>query len=243
MLELLLAQCVVPDVEREIMAAVARVESARNPYAIGVVGGRLARQPQNLAEAVATADALRRDGWNYSIGISQVNQANFYRYGLTHSTGFGACANLRAGSAILAECMKGARARFGADQALPHALSCYYSGDWYRGLRPDANGSIYVARVLSAIATNKGAVAIPVMGGKKKGMAARPAARQRRAAKVGGRYAYLDAEPMMYAGSEAVSKAEDDTEERAGRYAYLDAEPMMYAGSEAVSKAEDTEEK
>ena len=42
-------------VPHDIMHHVVRVESSGNPYAIGVVGGRLQRQPKNLAEAVATA--------------------------------------------------------------------------------------------------------------------------------------------------------------------------------------------
>lgn len=32
----------------EVMQHVVRVESSRNPYAIGVVGGRLVREPRGL---------------------------------------------------------------------------------------------------------------------------------------------------------------------------------------------------
>ena len=42
----------------QLMQHVAQVESSHNPYAIGVVGGRLVRQPRNLAEAVSTAPAV-----------------------------------------------------------------------------------------------------------------------------------------------------------------------------------------
>jgi len=58
----------------EVMQHVVRVESSGNPYAIGVVGGRLARQPRNLSEAVVTAQMLEQQGYNFSLGIAQVNR-------------------------------------------------------------------------------------------------------------------------------------------------------------------------
>lgn len=49
----------------EVMRHVVRVESSNNQFAIGVVGGRLARQPQTLAEALATARTLEAKGYNF----------------------------------------------------------------------------------------------------------------------------------------------------------------------------------
>lgn len=69
----------VPD---DVMAHVVHVESSRNPFAIGVVGGRLLRQPRNLGEAVATVRMLEARGYNYSVGLAQVNRVNFERFGL-----------------------------------------------------------------------------------------------------------------------------------------------------------------
>ncbi|MBD3991081.1 transglycosylase SLT domain-containing protein, partial [Xanthomonas citri pv. citri] len=43
-----LAQQCAPTVAPQTMAALVQVESGFNPYAIGVVDGRLARQPVNL---------------------------------------------------------------------------------------------------------------------------------------------------------------------------------------------------
>ena len=51
--------------------------------AIGVVGGTLARQPRNIGEALATARALRSAGWNFSVGLGQINVTNFERLGLS----------------------------------------------------------------------------------------------------------------------------------------------------------------
>lgn len=117
-------------VPTEIMEHVVRVESSFNPYAIGVVGARLARQPRSLDEAVATASRLERDGYNFSLGLAQVNRHNLAAQGLSsYQEAFAACPNLAAGSRILADC----HARAGGDW--DKAFSCYYSGNFVRGFR------------------------------------------------------------------------------------------------------------
>ena len=60
----------------EVMEYVVQVESHGNPYAIGVVGGRLLRQPRNLDEAMATAHMLDAGNHDYSLGLAQVHRAN-----------------------------------------------------------------------------------------------------------------------------------------------------------------------
>ena len=88
-----------------VMEHVVKVESSFNPYAIGVVGGRLARQPRSLAEALSTARMLEERGYNFSLGLAQVNRYNLARQGLdSYEKAFDTCPNLRAGSRILAEC-------------------------------------------------------------------------------------------------------------------------------------------
>ena len=138
-----------PNVHPRTMTAIVRAESGGNPYAIGVVGGRLQRQPQHLAEALATASALERGGWNFSLGLAQVNRHNLALHGLDYASAFDACANLRAGGAILQRCYRSAQARFAGEQpALQAALSCYYSGGFERGFVADQGGTSYVQRVL-----------------------------------------------------------------------------------------------
>ncbi|MBJ9594095.1 lytic transglycosylase domain-containing protein [Burkholderia orbicola] len=145
-----LASTCAPAVHPVTIAAVVRNESAANPFAIGVVGGRLARQPRTRAEAEATAAALERAGWNYSVGLAQVNRANFARYGLAGGGAFDPCANLRAGSEILADCYRRASIETGPGQrALRYALSCYYSGNSRRGFKVEADGTSYVQRVVA----------------------------------------------------------------------------------------------
>ena len=92
-------------VPREVMHHVVRVESSYNPYAIGVVGGRLVRQPRNLPEALSTARMLEQRGYNFSLGLAQVNRYNLAKYGLdSYEKAFQPCANLQAGSLILSQC-------------------------------------------------------------------------------------------------------------------------------------------
>jgi len=115
-------------VPTEVMRHVVSVESGANPFAIGVVGGRLVRQPKNLDEAVATANMLETKGYNYSLGLAQVNRVNFGKYGFdTPAKAFDVCANLSAGANILADCYRDARGNWGK------AFSCYYSGNFITG--------------------------------------------------------------------------------------------------------------
>lgn len=164
MIELMaLAQQCAPYVAPETVVAVARVESSFNPYAIGVVGGALKRQPTNLADALAAVRELERQGRNFSLGMVQVNRHNLPKYGLTYEKAFDTCQNLRVGGKILQECYARALPAHGDEQqALRAAFSCYYSGNFIRGFRPDRAGEpSYVQKVVAA-AGNKAPVTIRV---------------------------------------------------------------------------------
>lgn len=132
-----LAQECAPNVHYQTMAAIVRTESSYNPFAIGVVNGRLERQPQNKDEAIATAKWLHENGWNFSMGLAQVNLKNLPKYGLDFEKAFDPCMNLRAGAAILGECFDRALVRHRDDQqgAARSALSCYYSGNFITGYK------------------------------------------------------------------------------------------------------------
>jgi type IV secretion system protein VirB1 len=146
----LAAECA-PGVHPTTLRGVVRTESDENPFVIGVVGGRLERQPRNLAEAVATARELERQGFNFSMGLGQVNRYNLAKFGERYETIFEPCRNLKTGSAILRDCYQRARARIPDDQqALRAAFSCYYSGNFTRGFRPDRAGQrSYVQKVVA----------------------------------------------------------------------------------------------
>jgi type IV secretion system protein VirB1 len=143
-----LASCA-PHVHPTTAAALVSVESAGNPHAIGVVGGVLQRQPSSRNEAVATARALEATGWNFSVGLAQINRHNFHRLGLTLESAFDPCRNLEAMQVVLGECFQQAQAAARSDAArLRDALSCYYSGNFVTGHRHG-----YVRRVALASLT------------------------------------------------------------------------------------------
>lgn len=145
----------VPD---DVMQHVVRVESSYNPYAIGVVGGKLARQPRNLAEALATVRMLEERGFNFSLGLAQVNRHNLARYGLdSYERAFEACPNLQAGSRILAECYGRSGGSWGK------AFSCYYSGNFTTGYRHGYVQKVY-ASMRSATKPGEEAAPIEVIG-------------------------------------------------------------------------------
>jgi type IV secretion system protein VirB1 len=131
-----LAEACAPQVYPSTLQRLVSVESSFNPYAIGVVKGALKRQPQSLAEATTTAEWLERQGYNYSLGLAQVNKKNLKQYGLSRTTVFDPCENLRAGAAILIDCFRRSKSNATDEQrALRDALSCYYTGDHGLGYR------------------------------------------------------------------------------------------------------------
>jgi len=151
-----------PLVAQDTARALIQVESGGNPFAIGVVGGALVRQPANLPEAVATVAALEAAGWNYSVGLAQINKRNFQRFGLNSQTAFDPCANLNAMQGILGECFSRASRRAPTQTALRDAFSCYYSGNFMTGHQHGYVGKVLAAwssRATRAGSAPKGAIA------------------------------------------------------------------------------------
>ncbi|MFM0188822.1 lytic transglycosylase domain-containing protein [Paraburkholderia nemoris] len=139
-----LARDCAPKVDPYTLSALVRTESGFNPFAIGVVGAHLERQPASLAEALATVRELELLGYSYSVGLAQVNNRNFAKYGETAATLFEPCRNLHAGAEILSECFgRSSQASLDQQAALRAALSCYYSGNFTSGFSTG-----YVRRVL-----------------------------------------------------------------------------------------------
>ena len=148
-----LAQQCSNGVHPNTLQAVARVESGFNPYAIGVVKGKLQRRPRTLAEAVSTAKALHTQGKNFSMGLMQVNRYNLNTYGLNYETVFEPCKNINAGAQILKSCFD--RAGGNGQDALQKAFSCYYSGNFKFGFRSDFKGQPpYVSKVIMSASNN-----------------------------------------------------------------------------------------
>jgi type IV secretion system protein VirB1 len=139
----LIGRCA-PQVAPATMSAIVQVESGGDPLAIGDNTARRSYHPRDRATAEALARRLIAAGHSVDLGIAQIDDANLARLALNVHTVFDACANLGAGSEILAQDYAIARLRFGAGQAaLRHAIGMYNAGSL------DA-GASYVRRVMLA---------------------------------------------------------------------------------------------
>lgn len=151
-------QCQNLAVPADVMHHVVQVESSANPYAIGVVGGKLVRQPQSLAEAVSTARMLEDRGYNFSVGLAQVNRYNLDKYGInSYEQAFDGCTNVRVGSKILSECQVRAKGDWGS------AFSCYYSGNFTTGFEHGYVQKIYSSMASGRASSSPAVAAIPLM--------------------------------------------------------------------------------
>jgi type IV secretion system protein VirB1 len=144
-----IARCT-PNVGPRTMAAIVKVESGGDPFAIGDNTTMRSYHPREQAEAEALARRLIGAGHSVDLGIAQIDNANLARVGLNVRTAFNACANLVAEAQILEEDYSLAARYFGAGQvALRHAIGMYNTG------RLDAGGA-YVRRVLIAAGIRPG---------------------------------------------------------------------------------------
>ena len=145
----LAAKCA-PAVHPQTLKSLIGNESTYNPYAIGVVDGRLERQPQSLREAVATAERLEREGFRFSVGIGQLLVTNMRALGLSYAQAFEPCRNLQAISELMVKnYTKALTANPNPQEALRDSFSMYYSGNPVRGYQPDKEGDLsYVQKVV-----------------------------------------------------------------------------------------------
>lgn len=156
-------QCA-PSIHPATLTPIVKTESSFNPWAIGVVGRALPRQPQSMDEAVTAVKTLVKEGANFSIGLGQINRQHFDVN--NPQVVFDPCTNLRMAAKILEDCYARSVADGSAQQeALHKAISCYYSGNPRRGFESEAEfgGSSHVQRVVAnAEATT---VTVPALTG------------------------------------------------------------------------------
>lgn len=133
-------QCAVtvhPDTTLDIV----KNETSNRPLAIGIVG-RKSVYPRSIDEAMAVIKKLKAEGANYSVGLTQINHSNFSRYGVTEREMLDPCKNLSVYEKILSDC-------YVRGKTLVRALSCYYSGNFETGLKPEKafNQTSYIQRM------------------------------------------------------------------------------------------------
>ncbi len=123
-----------PAAAPDTMAAIIAVESRGWPYAVNDNTARHSYRPRTREEALRVATAALRAGHSVDVGIAQVNSGNFRAFNVDAATMLEPCANLRVGSAILANAYRAAAARYPKrPQALWHAIMAYNSGSIYAG--------------------------------------------------------------------------------------------------------------
>ncbi|WP_085396403.1 lytic transglycosylase domain-containing protein [Raoultella sp. YJ] len=124
----------------------ARVESGLHPYAIAEIlpdsRGVISHFPTSLPEAIRLTGRLGAQSRRYSVGLMQITSTNFRRYSVNARVLLDPCTNLSIFERILADCYR----RGGT---LKRALSCYYSGNFETGQRPESafNQTSYVQRI------------------------------------------------------------------------------------------------
>lgn len=147
---LALAMNCAPSIHPATLTPIIKTESAFNPWAIGVVGKSLTKQPQSLDEAVLTVKRLVKEGANFSIGLGQINRQHF---DVNNAEAvFEPCNNLRMTASLLEECYsKSVKTGAGPQVALRETISCYYSGNPKTGFKaePAFGGTSHVQRVIA----------------------------------------------------------------------------------------------
>jgi type IV secretion system protein VirB1 len=133
-----------PAVAPSTMAAIVRVESGGDPFAIGDNTTRRSYYPHDRATAERLARRLLGAGHLLDIGIAQIDSMNFAGVGVNAHTIFDPCTNLSIGARILSGDYALAARRYGDGQvALRHAIGMYNTGRLNAGAR-------YIARVVAA---------------------------------------------------------------------------------------------
>ncbi|EEC4048974.1 transglycosylase SLT domain-containing protein [Salmonella enterica] len=151
-----LAKRCAPEVHPLTVGYLVSHESRNNPYAINVnvpegTKSPLTRLPRSLEEAVKTAKWLTEHGYNFDVGLGQINSANFPKLNVSAAELFDSCKNLEAAQVVLSYCYQLATKEYAPGQpALRHALSCYNTGSLTAGF---TNG--YVSKVVAQIGQSK----------------------------------------------------------------------------------------
>jgi len=144
-----------PNVGSKTMAGIVQYESGWKQFAIGDNDTHRAYYPDSQPEATAVVTSLLRLGHNLDAGLGQVNSANWDSYGLSSTTVFDPCSNLRVASRILSEnyatsvrnnwlghtIASDRDAYLQQQYALIHALSAYNSGKFWASM--DYAGNVY----------------------------------------------------------------------------------------------------
>ncbi|MCE5165621.1 lytic transglycosylase domain-containing protein [Plesiomonas sp. PI-19] len=146
-LSLLFQQCA-PEISPVTLDAIVKTESSGNPFAVANIDDRISRSFSDKASAIRYINTLSKEGKKFSAGLMQIYSGNFKALGLDNNTVFDACENIKAGAKILRQNYEKAKGD-SEQERLDKAISMYYSGNEFRGLKKEAeySNTSYVERV------------------------------------------------------------------------------------------------
>lgn len=139
-----------PDVSPVTMRYLLRVESNFEPYSLNINTKPSSKSLlfKDAISAIAMANKLFSQGANIDMGLGQINSGTMQRLSLSVAELYDPCLNISASATVLKACYLHARKAFPAEQdALKHALSCYNTGDFQRGI---TNGYVNKLQKLAA---------------------------------------------------------------------------------------------
>jgi type IV secretion system protein VirB1 len=127
------------------MMAIVKTESNGNPLAINLnYGYRLSYQPRSYKQATAWVNYLEKNGYNFDVGITQVNIKNIHKFGYKAVDALEPCLNLKIGAKILhRNYFSAVKVSLNSQEALFKAISAYNTGNYRAGF---SNG--YVQKVV-----------------------------------------------------------------------------------------------
>ncbi len=139
----LAARCA-PSVPAATLQAVARTESALDPWALHDNTTGATEEPATPRAALADAWKWMGRGDSVDLGLMQINSANLPALDMTPRGALDACASLAGGAAVLKAAYAGGKTSAEQQAALLMALSRYNTGSPFKGI---LNG--YARRVIA----------------------------------------------------------------------------------------------
>jgi type IV secretion system protein VirB1 len=125
------------------MIAIIKAESNSKPFAVNLNHAKILKQPKNKKQAIKWVEYLDKHGYNFDVGLAQVNIKNIHQYGYKATDALDPCINIKVASNILYEDYLLARKGTHSKQdALAEAISMYNTGN-----RSDGFYNGYVDRV------------------------------------------------------------------------------------------------
>jgi len=136
MIDLLIAQCAVPEAPKEIIREIITVESAEDPFAINVnkLADALIPKSDDKQVLAKYIEGKIGEGYTVDVGLMQINSENFKTFGTDAISMLDECQNIAIGSQIFMKAYNAAVQFYGkTEKAKQTALSAYNTGTLHRG--------------------------------------------------------------------------------------------------------------